>query len=131
MNHGDVIAAFITAINKGDLSAMGKLMTEDHRFIDSAGTELRGPATVCAAWRDFFFIMPDYRISIERMVTEADVTALFGTAEGTLNLAVANNTTRRIELPAAWKVSLRDGRIAVWQVYTDWGTVLRTASPGT
>jgi hypothetical protein len=36
-------------------------MTEDHEFIDSAGSSVSGKSAVTASWASFFTAFPDYR----------------------------------------------------------------------
>jgi endonuclease VIII len=53
--------AFNDAINRRDLDALGRLMADDHRFIDSDDNVLAGKAEVLEAWAGFFDAFPDYR----------------------------------------------------------------------
>lgn len=48
------VLAFKEAINRRDPVALGKLMTESHRFIDSAGETVEGRSACVGAWRGFF-----------------------------------------------------------------------------
>jgi ketosteroid isomerase-like protein len=56
-----VVLAFNAAINRGDLPGLGRLMADDHRFIDTAGNTFAGKAACLEAWRGFFASFPDYR----------------------------------------------------------------------
>jgi hypothetical protein len=56
-----VVLAFNDAINRGDLPGLGRLMADDHRFIDTAGNTCTGKPACLEAWRGFFAAFPDYR----------------------------------------------------------------------
>ena len=57
----DVVIAFNDAINTHDVDRLAALMTDDHRFIDSAGQVVDGKQACVEAWRGFFAAFPDYR----------------------------------------------------------------------
>jgi ketosteroid isomerase-like protein len=44
---------FNEAINAGNVAALAELMTDTHRFINSAGTTVEGKAARIEAWRGF------------------------------------------------------------------------------
>jgi ketosteroid isomerase-like protein len=56
-----VVSSFNGAINAEDLDRLGELMTEAHRFVDSAGATIDGRVACVDAWRGFFAAFPDYR----------------------------------------------------------------------
>jgi ketosteroid isomerase-like protein len=56
-----VVLAFNAAINRRDLPGLGRLMADDHRFIDTAGNTFTGKPACLEAWRGFFASFPDYR----------------------------------------------------------------------
>ena len=56
-----VVGLFNEAINAGNVAALAGLMTDTHRFIDSAGTTVEGKSACIDAWRGFFGTFPDYR----------------------------------------------------------------------
>jgi ketosteroid isomerase-like protein len=120
MNSVDVISAFTSAINRRSVNELRDLMTEDHCFVDSSGSELRGRDVVCAAWDAFFSLMPHYRITVEHVLPGTNMTAVFGVAEVGMSTDSTGHATGHFRLPAAWKVSLLDNRVAFWQVYADW-----------
>jgi uncharacterized protein (TIGR02246 family) len=53
------VIAFNEAINRRDVGALAELMTDDHTFVDSAGSVLAGKDEVLAAWEGFFESFPD------------------------------------------------------------------------
>lgn len=119
-NEIGVVKAFIAAINKGNVSQLSSLMTEDHTFIDSGGRVVSGRDNMTDGWKQYFRMFPDYRIEVESMVQDRGLIAVFGFASGTYSGKRGLVPENRIEMPAAWKVIVENGKIKVWQVYADW-----------
>ena len=114
------VKAFIAAINRHDASDLYDLMTEDHTFVDSGGTTQSGREGMKAGWEGYFRMFPDFTITAERMLQDGAWVAVFGSTSGTYNGRRGPVPENRIEMPAAWKAIVEDGRIRHWQVYTDW-----------
>jgi ketosteroid isomerase-like protein len=103
-----VVLAFNEAINKRNVSALAALMTESHRFIDSAGATTEGKDRCTAAWRGFFDRYPDYRNVFDDVVDAGDgVVVVRGRSEC---------STAALDGPAEWLAVVLDGRVDVWQV---------------
>jgi predicted ester cyclase len=119
-NEIDVVKAFITAINKGNVSQLSSLMTEDHTFVDSCGRVESGRDNMTDGWNQYFRMFPDYRIEVQSMLQDRSLVAVFGFASGTYNGKRGLVPENRIEMPAAWKAVVENGKIKLWQVYTDW-----------
>ena len=116
----ETILAFIDRINAHDVDGLGELMSADHRFIDALGNEVQGREKMIAGWRGYFEWFPDYRIEVgEVLAGEASAGeqtfAMFGFAGGSFK----GNSDASWRIPAAWKAMVKDGRIALWQVYAD------------
>jgi len=119
-NEIDVVKAFIAAINKGDISRLTGLMTEDHTFVDSGGKTESGRDNMTQGWSQYFRMFPDYKIEVQSMLQEGGLVAIFGYASGTYNGKRGLVPENRIEMPAAWKAIVENGKIKLWQVYADW-----------
>jgi ketosteroid isomerase-like protein len=104
----DLVVAFNDAINAADLARLEALMTEDHRFVDAAGSEVHGRAACADAWRGFFAAFPDYRNVFERVREVAP-----GEVEAVGRSVCADP---RLDGPARWTATLVDGRVRRWQV---------------
>jgi ketosteroid isomerase-like protein len=102
-----VVAAFNDRINAGDLAGLTELMTGDHTFVDPAGAAVTGRAACTEAWRAFFAAFPDYRNVFATVVTDGDTVAVTG-----------HSTCSEPALagPARWTATVRDGKVARWQV---------------
>ena len=116
----DVVKAFVAAINRRDCREIAELMTEDHTFVDSGGTVQAGRETMMAGWKEYFRMFPDYEIQVESILQDGALVAAFGSASGTYNGKRGLVPENRIEMPAAWKAVVQNGKIRLWQVYTDW-----------
>jgi ketosteroid isomerase-like protein len=119
-NEINVVKAFIAAINRRDLSELSSLMTEDHTFVDSGGAIQSGRENMMAGWREYFRMFPDYAVQVDHILQDRDLVAVFGSASGTYNGKRGLVPENRIEMPAAWKAIVENGKIRLWQVYTDW-----------
>jgi len=121
----DVVAAFITAINRHDLAALADLMSEDHTFIDPQGRRVSGRKEMITGWKAYFAMFPDYEILVDTTLNVNGTVAVFGSVSGTYNGKRGLVPKNRIAMPAAWKANVADGKVKLWQVYCDWSEGLR------
>jgi len=119
-NEISIVRDFIAAINQGDVSQLSSLMTEDHAFVSSQGTIDSGRENMTNGWKEYFRMFPDYKVKIQNYLQDGSVIAAFGYASGTYNGKRGLVPENRIEMPAAWKAIVENGKIKVWQVYADW-----------
>lgn len=115
-----VALQFVDAINAGNLSAMRRLMTDDHTFTDSLGNNFSGADGMIAAWERFFQAWPGYRIRIDHALGDLVSAALFGRAEGNRREGdeVADGGW---SVAAAWLAKIEAGRVRHWSVFCDTG----------
>lgn len=116
----DVVRAFIAAINEGDAARLSSLMADNHTFVDSLGKVVSGRTGMTEGWKEYFRMFPDYSIEIESMLHSGSLVAVFGFARGTYDGKRGLVPENRVEMPAAWKAIVEDGRVKLWQVYADW-----------
>jgi limonene-1,2-epoxide hydrolase len=124
-NEIDVVKAFIAAINRRAPSEISGLMTEDHTFVDSSGSIQSGREKMTAGWEEYFRMFPDYKIQVESILQDKAFVAVFGSASGTYNGKRGLVPENRIEMPAAWKAVVENGKVKLWQVYADWTEGIR------
>jgi uncharacterized protein (TIGR02246 family) len=115
----NVAESFLEAINARDADGLVRLMTEDHVFVDSDGTEHRGRERMRKEWRDYFHMVPDYRIDVKETFFQGDTAVLVGVAQGTFAQAGVLKPENHWSVPAAWRVVVREERVAVWQLYVN------------
>ena len=112
-------ALFVERINAHDVGGLVELMTPDHTFVDSLGLR-SARSSMEKGWRQYFEMVPDYRIQVDRIVTEGDITILIGFAGGTyVAQGVPRKSKNRWETPAVWIARTRRGKVAEWRIYAD------------
>jgi ketosteroid isomerase-like protein len=119
MQPSDVVAAFVARINHHDIPGLGELMTDDHVFVDALDGRVSGCAAVRSAWEQYFRMVPDYWIRIERTFQDGLVVGLFGVAGGTYEGGAAQGSKGQWSVPAAWLAETRGDQVALWRVYAD------------
>jgi ketosteroid isomerase-like protein len=103
-----VVLTFNEAINARDLSGLSGLMTDTHRFVDSAGTTIDGKRACVDAWRGFFDAFPDYRnVFDEAVELEPGIVLVRGRSECTV---------AELDGPAEWRAVVHDDRVDEWHV---------------
>lgn len=111
----ETIQAFVDAINAHEVELLAKLMSDDHVFIDAHGNEVCGKEKMTAGWRSYFEWFPDYYVEVSDVFENGELFAMFGFAGASFK----GNQQAKWRLPAAWKAKVKDGRIALWQVFAD------------
>jgi ketosteroid isomerase-like protein len=104
------VLRFNDGINGRDIDALAALMTNDHRFIDSADATIMGKASALKAWEGFFTTFPDYRNVFDRVEFRGDTVAVAGHSKC---------SDGRLDGPALWEARVKDGKVAEWRVYED------------
>jgi hypothetical protein len=97
-------------------------MGPDGEFIDALGNRVQGLAQLRAAWAGYFKMVPDYSISHSEIFADGNTVVVFGSAQGTLVNPKDGGEPENENFwktPAAWRAMVKDGKIAVWQVYAD------------
>ena len=119
------VLKFEELINARNPEAIIGLMTTDAAFVDSLGNRLEGTAKLRAAWEGYFKMVPDYSISHSEIFADGNTIAIFGSAQGTFVNPTNPKDGGKMDkqnfwkTPAAWRAVVKDGRIALWQVYAD------------
>lgn len=112
MTSAEVVKQWMAAINGHNVMALTALMAADHVFVDSLGNRVDGARSIEAGWRGYFTMCPDYWIRADHVMSEGDTVLVAGEAGGTID-------RESWRTPAAWKVVIRDGRVAEWRVFAD------------
>jgi ketosteroid isomerase-like protein len=116
----EVARRFVDRINAHDVKGLVALMTVDHVFVDSLGDKFTRPS-IEAGWEQYFAMVPDYWIRIDRMVIENDnALILIGMAGGTyVPEDGAMKPENKWETPAVWNAHIRAGKVSEWRIYSD------------
>jgi ketosteroid isomerase-like protein len=115
----DVVLKFEDLINSRDPASIAGLLTADSVFVDSMGGRVQGREKLRAAWEGYFKMVPDYSISHEEIFGHDDTVAVFGTAKGTFSTGGGLLKENFWKTTAAWRALVKDGKIALWQVFAD------------
>ena len=70
-------------------------------------------------------MFPDYQIRVDSMLADHGTVAAFGSVSGTYNGRRGLVPANRIAMPAAWKATVTNGKVSLWQVYCDWSEGMR------
>jgi ketosteroid isomerase-like protein len=114
-----VVLKFERAINSRSAEAVAAMLRADATFADSLDNRIEGVAKIRAGWEMYFKMVPDYSISHSEIFANGETVAMFGSAQGTFTKDGALHKENAWRTPAAWRAVVRDGKIAVWQVYAD------------
>src|SRR5258708_6931679 len=114
-----VVLQFERLINDGNAEGICSLMTTDGEFVDSLGNRIQGTEKLRAAWAAYFKMVPDYSISHSEIFADGNTVAVFGSARGTLSKDGQLAKENVWSTSAAWRALVKDGKIAIWQVYAD------------
>lgn len=119
MTSEKVAESFVAAINAGDPERLAGLMTEDHIYIDSDGKEYPGRDRMREGWREYYSMVPDFRIEIGEIYSRGDRVVLTGIAEGTFSHNGEILPENHWRVPAAWRCEVKSDRVSVWQLYVN------------
>jgi len=114
-----VARAFAAAISARDVAALARLMSEDHRFIDSLGNAIKGRSKMEDGWRSYFTMVPDYTITVTEAYASGATVVMVGTAQGTFTADGKLRPENKWQTPAAWRATIDGDRVAEWRVYAD------------
>ncbi len=119
MQNSEVVLKFVSKINSHDVPGLVSLMTEDHLFVDSLGSRFVRPA-IEEGWRQYFAMVPDYWVRVERVISDTEVSVLIGEAGGTfVPKGGRPKLENRWSAPSAWVARTREGRVSEWRVFSD------------
>ena len=119
MEPRELALKFIEHINSQNLDELCGLMSENHRFVDALGAIVQGREQMRQGWAGYFSVVPDYRILCEEMIEQGNVVAAFGTAGGTYCPNGKLKVENEWQVPAAWRIEVKDNLILEWRVYAD------------
>ncbi len=115
----DLFHEFVNAINEHDVPKLCRLMSEDHVFIDSLGTESRGRNYMRLGWVAYFRMVPDYRIELRQQLADGENVLAHGQAYGTFTSDGHLHRGNRWSVPSAWRAMIEEQHVALWQVFAD------------
>jgi ketosteroid isomerase-like protein len=107
----DLAVAFNAAITAADPAALAGMMTDDHVFTDTEGSQATGKQACTAAWEGFFRAFPGYRNTFDEVWEDGATATMRGhsTCPGHPELTG----------PAPWRAAARGDELTAWQVHDD------------
>lgn len=115
----EVAESFVAAINSGDIDRLVGLMTPEHMFVDADGSEHVGLDGMRSGWREYFEMVPDFRIEVFHRFAAGDTGVLLGRASGTFVENGELEPDNHWIVPAAWRVVIDTDLVAIWQLYAN------------
>jgi ketosteroid isomerase-like protein len=119
MTDKEIVLAFVKAINNHEVDKIYNLMSDDHIFIDGAGSKHIGKIDMKKAWQDYYQMFPDYSIQITDVVEDNSIIGLFGSASASY-MIIKDKTNNFWKTTASWKAIVENKKIKHWQVYCDY-----------
>lgn len=110
MEQEDTVIAFNEAINNQDIEALSSLMSEEHTFIDTAGTSFAGKKGSVKTWKGFFEAFPDYKNYFEKIIKADDKVIVIGKSSCSYS---------DLDGPAIWTAKVKEEKVTEWRVYDD------------
>ena len=100
---------FNDTINARDADGLADLMTDDHRFVDVAGTTVVGRSACLEAWRSFFDTFPTYRNEFATVEERNGVVVITGRS--------VCRDHPDLDGPAIWTARVVGSAVAEWRVH--------------
>ena len=121
-----VVEKLLEAGNTGDVENFFRLVSEDAEYENpiTGRTNKEGMRSFHSAlWRAF----PDTEYGVNRVVSHGDTVLAEVTFRGTQKQELMGiaPTNKKVEMPLAFVIDVKDGKIRKWSAYFDTGTMMR------
>jgi len=110
------VLEFVAAINRGDVEALGALMTDDHELKVLDEAPLVGRDANIEAWHGYASSFPRYVIAPHEIVEQDGRVAVLGHTTGS-HLMLDDEAERK--LTVIWVAEVVDGRLRSWHIVED------------
>ncbi len=105
-----VALQFNECITNRDIEGLGRLMTDDHTFIDRENKVSRSKTSMLKSWSEFFKMFPGYKNTFELVDSRDNLVIMLGFAYW---------SEENPHDPAIWTATIHDDRVAEWHIYYD------------
>jgi mannan endo-1,4-beta-mannosidase len=105
-----IVEEFNHSINSRDIEGLSGLMSEDHTYIDRDGSTHGPKSSMVEGWTQFFAAFPDYRNTLESMVTEGSRVFVRGFAYWSEEEPFD---------PVIWSALVKGDQVAEWAIFED------------
>jgi ketosteroid isomerase-like protein len=110
------VVSFIDCVNRGDLTGLGELMTDDHRLVILDQAPVVGRAANLDAWSGYLSAFPEYVIHPRRLSARGDVVTVVGSTTGS-HLGLPDD--EELALAVLWEAEVVGGALARWRIVDD------------
>lgn len=111
----ELVFEFVETINRGDPEKLASMMADVFTFTDIEGTVcvVRSLAERRKFWDDYIDDFPDYRITIERILSSGTDIAFIGKA-------VNSHLPRYFEVneTIVWYARVQDDKVSEWRIFS-------------
>ena len=104
------VLQFNECITNHDVESLSRLMTDNHKFIDSAGNIVESKENIVKAWIEFFAMFPDYKNTFHMVKSEDNLVIIVG-------YAYWSEENKYDE--AIWTAKIENDLVAEWCIYYD------------
>jgi hypothetical protein len=111
-----VTIGFIDCINRGDVEALSRLMSDDHRLQVFDEDPVVGRDSNVAAWYGYSRAFPEYVIYPHRIAERDGRVAVVGHTTGS-HLALPDDEEHALTL--IWLATVAGGLVTAWQLVED------------
>ncbi|HLF70530.1 MAG TPA: nuclear transport factor 2 family protein [Dehalococcoidia bacterium] len=116
MTPRETVTAFIGAINRRDLEALLRLMTDNHVLKVMDEPEVVGKQNLREAWRAYFDAFPAYVIHPQRFAQNPGGVAVLGHTPGS-HLGLPDEEEAKQTL--IWNAGVRGDKLSAWVLLPD------------
>jgi ketosteroid isomerase-like protein len=88
-------------------------LSDDHVFIDAQDNRYKGKQRMGESWTDYFVLFPDYTITVEDMLEQENMVAVFGYASVTYKGLADPEYFWRLPHPEAFPVGNSQDFVAI------------------
>ena len=113
MNSNDpklIVLLFNECISGQNLEGLSALMSDDHAFIDPAGTVSQPKAFMVDAWKRFFAAFPKYKNTFSRVESSGNTVSISGFAFW---------SEEKPHDTVLWSARIENDLVAEWRIHED------------
>lgn len=107
---------FIECINKGNLSSLEAMLTQDHTFIDGSGEVHAGRSLMVEGWRSYLHDFPDYLIHVCELFLQAPRVIVVGRTTGS---HTGQPRAEEILETLIWEAEISGNQVKRWKIFDD------------
>ncbi|MEQ9404616.1 MAG: nuclear transport factor 2 family protein [Cyclobacteriaceae bacterium] len=97
-------------LNQRDFSALSVMLMDNVTFTGSSNHSIMGKKACIEAWRTFCRLFPDYQSEFEEIVVNGETVSVRG---------YSTCSNKRMQGPALWSGTIKDGKVYEWRVHHD------------